>query len=303
MEQQVIETVAESATKLSKLQAAKLLFRKVSPELALGVGIVSIVAGTVVAVKRTPMAKEAVEDMKVNLGSIKDMYEDESIEDYGDKEYKKDLVYFYTRGFLQVLKAYAPAIGLQAGGVMCVLSSHGMMRKRNAAISTAFNALNARFSAYRDTVREDVGEETERKYNETTAEKLAKRAVSKLTPEQQQKLEQKGERYSRYTRWFDSASPNWEKDSEMNLMFLRAQQNYMNDLLKVRGHVFLNDVYDALGLPRSQEGAVVGWVLGPNNENCVDFGLYDIQNKDAVNTYEKDFLLDFNVDGVVYNQI
>lgn len=44
------------------------------------------------------------------------------------------------------------------------------------------------------------------------------------------------------------------------MMFLRRQQDYANEMLKARGHLFLNEVYDLLDIPRSKAGQVVGWV-------------------------------------------
>ena len=88
-------------------------------------------------------------------------------------------------------------------------------------------------------------------------------------------------------------------------MYLKAQQNSFNDLLRARGHVFLNEVYDGLGLERSQAGAVVGWVLG-DGDNYVDFGIFDGDKpraRDFVNGLEASILLDFNVDGVIYDLI
>lgn len=77
----------------------------------------------------------------------------------------------------------------------------------------------------------------------------------------------------------------------------------MNDLLQVRGHVFLNEAYDALGLERSKEGAVVGWVLDYNGDNFIDFGIYTKENARFVNGDERAVLLDFNVDGVIFDKI
>ena len=92
-------------------------------------------------------------------------------------------------------------------------------------------------------------------------------------------------------------------------MFLRAQQQYANDKLIAQGHLFLNEVYDMLGLPRTKAGAIVGWVYDDNNavgDNFVDFGIYDVHRetaRDFVNGYERSILLDFNVDGVIYDLI
>jgi hypothetical protein len=89
----------------------------------------------------------------------------------------------------------------------------------------------------------------------------------------------------------------------MNRLFVTCQQNYLNHVLQVRGHVFLNEAYDALGLERSTAGAVVGWVMGDNGDNYIDFGIFEAQNARFVNGSERSILLDFNVDGVIYDKI
>ena len=90
-------------------------------------------------------------------------------------------------------------------------------------------------------------------------------------------------------------------------MFLLRQQNYANDLLKSKGHLFLNEVYDMIGIPRTKAGQVVGWIYDEKNpvgDNFVDFGIIDIhkeRNRAFMNGYEKNVLLDFNVDGNILN--
>ena len=109
--------------------------------------------------------------------------------------------------------------------------------------------------------------------------------------------------YSDYARFFDDGCIGWDKDAEYNLMFLKQQQNYANEMLKSKGHLFLNEVYDMLGIPRTKAGQVVGWIYDekkPVGDNFVDFGMYDInrpKNRDFVNGYERTIILDFNVDG------
>ncbi len=89
----------------------------------------------------------------------------------------------------------------------------------------------------------------------------------------------------------------------MNRHFLHLQQNYANDLLRSRGHIFLNEVYDLLGLERSQAGQIVGWVMNGEGDNFVDFGLFECESSRFINHLEQSIVLDFNVDGAVYDKI
>ena len=113
---------------------------------------------------------------------------------------------------------------------------------------------------------------------------------------------------SMYARFFDEFNKNFNKnDRQLNRLFLSTQQNYLNDVLKVRGHVFLNEVYDALGMERTSAGAVVGWAITKDGtDNFIDFGVFnsnDLQKRMFVNGDERAVLLDFNVNGVIYDLI
>lgn len=137
-------------------------------------------------------------------------------------------------------------------------------------------------------------------------EELKKYFNLKLEEEYLDNRIDKTENFSQYARVFDGTCVGWTKDPEYNMHFLKFQQNYCNDRLKAKGHLFLNEVYDILGFPRTKEGAVVGWVYDeekPIGDNFVDFGLFDESNNDFINGYKNTAILDFNVDGDILNYI
>lgn len=43
-------------------------------------------------------------------------------------------------------------------------------------------------------------------------------------------------------------SPYATTDAEHNHMFIRLQENYFNDVLKVRGYIYANTIYEMLGI-------------------------------------------------------
>lgn len=110
-------------------------------------------------------------------------------------------------------------------------------------------------------------------------------------------VEKRDDNYlSKYARYFTPDCPNWTGNRDYDMMYLKIQQTYANDLLKSRGRIFLNEVCDMLGLPRTKDGCVVGWVLG----SYVDFGLDNERNKDPE---QRCPILDFNVDGCILDKI
>ena len=286
--------------------------QKHSPEILAGVGVVGTVASAVMACKATLKLNDILDDCKETRDKIKAVEADPKYQnEYTPEDAKKDLTVNYTQTAVKIAKLYAPAVILGSASLGCLLASNDILRKRNAALSAAYMTVDKSFKEYRSRVAERFGEEVEKeiRYNIKAQEIetiVANEDGSETVVMEEAKVMDPN-LYSDYARFFDEANPNWQNDPEYNLMFLKSQQQYANDLLKSRGRLFLNEVYDMLGIDRSKAGQVVGWTYNPKNptgDNFVDFGIYDMSKERVrafVNGYETNILLDFNVDGNVWD--
>lgn len=279
-----------------------LLTKKFSPQILTGVGIAGVATTAVLASKATLKLEPILDDISIGVQAAKELKHTKTAEEYSSSQYKKDVTHTYVRGALDICKLYGPAATTMTLSILCLVSAQGIMHKRNAAIAAAYKSAEQTFAEYRKRVVEELGEDKDRDFRagirdvEETDEDGKTKIVTRVD----------GSRASRYAKFFDEYNKNWEKKAEYNMLFLKNVQNHMNDLLHVRGHVLLNDVYDRLGFDRTPEGAVVGWVMGGDGDNYIDFNIYDFQNSAArmfVNGQEPSILLDFNVDGLVYEQI
>lgn len=94
---------------------------------------------------------------------------------------------------------------------------------------------------------------------------------------------------------FDSQSQYWSKDRAFNEIFLVSQHIHATDLLRSRGHLFLNEVHDMLGLPRTSEGQLVGWLHSDEETMPIWW---------EVKTVREDWvILKFETHGVIYDKI
>lgn len=291
-------------TAIGVASKAKFGIQKYSPEILLGTGIVGIVSGTVLACKATLKADKVLDEYHDKLNTVEDAHSLE-MPDYTEADYKKDLIIVKTQTAMEFVKLYGPAVGCIIGGITCVCSSYGIMRKRNLALVAAYSAVQEAFNDYRKRVIEEFGEEKDQMLRcGTHNEKITVDENGKKKKEDVKTLDGAW-RPSGYAKIFDETNSYYVKNAEKNLMFLTMQQSYANDLLNIRGHVFLNEVYDMLGFPRTQAGSIVGWKKG-HGDGYIDFGIFDVRNpkaSDFVNGYERAVILDFNVDGVIWNLI
>lgn len=273
-----------------------LITKKHSPIVLTAVGVVGVVATVIMSSKATLKLDPIVEDAKDHLALSHERRESGI---FSEKDYAKDVAFIYGRASVDVIKLYGPSVTVGVASLVCLISAQGIMQKRNAALTTAYAAVEQGFAEYRKRVADKIGVDEEKalRYGlvteERTDEETGEKSIIQMLDSNQ---------LSPYVKFFDPTNQNWSKNPEYNKLFLMQTQNYMNNKLHAQGWLLLNDVYDALAIPRTKAGCVVGWTIGKQGDNFVDFGMYKPTpaHADFVNGQEDSILLDFNVDGVVY---
>lgn len=283
--------------------------KKHSPEILVVAGIAGTVVSTVLACKATTKVAEILDETKGTLDTIHEGMETGAIngQEYTTEDGKKDTVVVYAQTGMKLAKLYGPAIILGTLSITSILASNNILRKRNVALGAAYAAIDKSFKEYRGRVIERFGEQvdTELKYGikakkfeeievdpETGKEKKVKKTVMVADPNLQ----------SDYAVYFDSKSRNYETNPDYNRMFLKAQQAFANDKLQTRGHLFLNEVLDDLDLPRTPAGQIVGWTKdGP--DGYVNFRIVEVERETEDGRHEPALLLDFNVEGNIWEKM
>ena len=292
-----------------------LKLKKHSPEILVVAGIVGTVTSAVMACKATTKAGDIVEKMKKDLDDIHKASELEDV-DYTEEDIKKDTTIVYAQTGIKFAKLYGPSVILGTASIVSILAGHNITRKRNAALTAAYAGVNKCFNEYRDRVVERFGEDLDRelRYN-IKAKEFEEKIVDENTGEEKTvtntvEVASSTAGFGPYTKCFDETCLEWRRDAEYNLMYLRQQENYANERLKRQGSLVLNDIFESLGIPKTKEGNIIGWVYDEKNperngvklHNHIDFGIFDINkeaNRNFVNGYERSIWLDFNADGNV----
>lgn len=303
------------------INQAGLKIKKYSPEILMVAGIVGTVTAAVTACKATLKVKDVMSEKEELQNDIHKYLENPDV-DYTEEDSKEDLTKVYAQTGVKLIKLYAPSVVLGGVSIASIVMGQKILKKRNIALAAAYTAIDKGFKKYRANVVERFGERVDKelRYNikakEVEKKITDKNGKEKTVKEIQYDIEGNPlENISEFARFFDEAtSTEHHKDAEYNLMFLRRQQDYANEVLKAKGHLFLNDVYEMLGIPKTKAGQIVGWIYdekNPNGDNFVDFGIYRLSGNEVyderkrafVNGYERNILLDFNVDGPIYELI
>ena len=302
--------------------------QKHSPEILITAGVVGVVTAAVGACRATTKIDAILDEPRktiekihecVNDPEVAKQYKDKTGEEYTAEIAKKDLAITYGHAAWGMIKLYAPWVVLGATSIGCIVASNNILRKRNVALAAAYATVDKSFKAYRGRVVERFGEEVDyqlrhnvkvKEIEETVTDengnvKTITRTVNAIDPEDVSEYARFFEEYTRDDEGNVIKNPYWESSGEYRIMFLKSVERYMNDRLRVTKRVFLNEVYEALGLPKSKEGQIVGWVYDPDNavgDNYIDFGLYKSEQNYSDFLYgEKEaILLDFNVDGNIW---
>lgn len=314
--------------------------KKNSPTILVVTGIAVGIAGTVTACRATTKLNDILEETKANVDLIHKSADDESLsEEYTENDVKKDLVITYAQTGVKVAKLYAPAVAMGVVSVGCILKSHDILSKRNIALAAAYATVDKSFKEYRTRVVDRFGERVDKelkygikakKITETTVdEETGKEKKVKKTIDTVERFDSMPSEYARYFEQFTRTSdiydskgnlikkgekiknPAWVPSGELNLEFLLIQQSNAQEKLEAQGYLTLNDVYDALCLPRSKAGTTMGWLYDKNDpvlsKTYVDFGIHDYPDNFSDFVYDAEgneaILLDFHVMHNVYETL
>ena len=292
--------------------------KKHSPEILVVTGVVGTIVGAVMACKATTKVSAIVEKSKEDIDTIHECAENpEFAEEYTPEDAKKDLTIVYAKTAFEVGKLYAPAVIVGAASVTSILVGHNILHKRNLALAAAYTAVDKSFKQYRGRLIDRFGKQLDRelKYDikakeieEVVVDEKGKEKTVKKTVEVGDPVAA----CSSYTFCFDEKCSGFDdQDHERNKFFLKAQQDWANELLKTKKHLFLNEVLDMLGIPRCRAGQTVGWTYcddgeNPYGDNYIDFGAFDLEREDSrdfVNGRRPYIWLDFNVDGNILHAL
>lgn len=293
---------AKAVTKLSKIRA-----EVNKPELLIGVGAAAILIGVYEACKSTLDLEEEVNNLTENVNAIKDAWVEDDA--YPDKEYRKDLAFAYSRGMMRIGGLYLKPAGYIFFGYACIFKANNIMRARNVALAAAYNTLSDKYEEYRNRVREEYGEEADEHFYYGTEKSTADLEVVDCKTGRKKKVKDAkvlsvDKFTSIYARAFDTetsylASPSWE----YNKTWLEMKEAEANNILTLRGYLFLDEVYRMLGYEDTMAAHQVGWMKNGSGDGYVSFNISTYWAPNATTTADKVIITDFNVDGEILTKL
>lgn len=286
--------------------------KKHSPEILIVSGILTAAASIFLACRATTKldsiikpAKKKIEDVHAHMDNANEIQNHE----YSIEQGRKELTVTYAKTGGKLLLLYSPAAIAFGLSVACIIGSHNIMRGRNLALAAACTTLESGYKAYRDRVKEKLGEEAEAVLFQGT-KKVDEKKGDEESPENKTALKTAPNGFS---VMYAENQRGWDRDAHLNLAYLLAQQSYLNEVLKAKGYLFLSEVYETLGFgvdylgeARIRASHVLGWIYDPSDktrDSYISFGLTDGHSMVKPNVYnqvkanEPNFFLEFNYDG------
>ena len=261
--------------------------KKQSPHIFFAGGVVGVVGSTFLACRATLKLEPTLDIIDHDIQETKRLSENDS----------KALMLAYSRAGVHLSKLYWPSLALGALSIGALTGSHIQLTRRNTALTAAYAGLSQFFDQYRERVQEVVGEEKERDIyldaKEVTIEEDGKKKKVSMIGG----LPPNSFYFNKHT------TQQWEPDPQYNRYFLQIQQNYWNERLNAKGHVFLMEILDTLGLERTKDSSIIGWVIN-DGAGCIDFGVTEQTDTTRfANNVDWGVILTFNVDGIMYDKI
>lgn len=294
----------------------KLWFKNASPTIMVIGGCAAIVGGVIFACNATLKADSILDEIEEDVDKVNHVRDITDEETYANQDYQKDLTIAYAKGGAKLAKLYLPAAICVIGGIALILGGHKILLNRHLALAAAYETMNVGYNNYRKRVREDLGEDADRKYayglheevvgEESFVDDNGKKHKKKIKAQIPSTLS------SPYAFYWDDTCNGWEPNPYYNETFLIGKQREWNRTLarrwQLNGFVTLAEVKCDLGVLVRPEDITIGWIYDPsykpeehNGKDQIDFGIFSPKNSDAINGSEPVYILEPNVQGNIYD--
>ena len=317
----IIKGLVSSAKSCAK--TGVLLAKAHAPEILVCAGIGGFGVTIYQACRATNEAHDLIVKKEDILEDIEERLDDPD-SDYTQMDYERDIKYINGKTRNGLIKAYAPVVTMGLASAGLVLGGFGILNGRYIGAAAAYKTLEAGFGRYRGNVIDEFGEEVDwRMLNNVKKEDLD--AALKERDENREiaytnktKHFLKGKTMRNYPGVcdyrFDSSSLRWRRfwNGEMMLQYLQQGEDQLNDKLKLRGYLTVNDVLEFFGMPLIKgEGMIIGWVYSPGRfpMSFVDIGIKNMPESEVrriLATTRNDDLyvnLHLNPMGIIYDII
>lgn len=296
--------VPKRLTRFSGKSTAKL--SKHAPTILVVGGTIGLVTTVFVAARAVRKAEPVIAQHKAERADIGPVPKKGAVAPDDRKAVQVQIIETYYNTGLSLARVYGPAITIGVLSTASILYGHKLIHGRHLATIAAYSGLSEQFAAYRGRVRQTLGENAEKDIFDGAhgqyVEDPNHKGEFKLQP-----AWSIGDPDSSLRPWFNEKNEYFSLEPGVNKMWLTGVQTHMNNMFQARGHLMLNEVKDALNLPRTADGQVLGWVLGAGTgDNFIDFGFLASDDPHTVAFRDGEVAtvqFNFNVDGIVHDLI
>lgn len=224
-----------------------LFLKKHSSTILSSVGIVGVVATAVTTGKAVTKAEKILERLK---------------EDKGEELTTSETL-------RAVAPTYVAPVLIGASTIACILGANVLNKRAQASLMSAYALVNTSYKEYKDKLKELYGQEAHKNIVESLMVEKAKDVQINAeclmnNCNLELDCEDKNEKHLFYDEW---SGRYFESTIEKVL----SAEYHINRNFVLRGHAFLGEFYEFLGLEETEFGNVAGWAVCDDEIYWIDF--------------------------------
>lgn len=248
-----------------------------SPEIFLGVGIICVVGGTLLACRNTLKIKTVLDDHNEMIEKINKF---RGTPKYSEEDARQDTAVLYRNTIGDMAKAYAPVVALEVIGLGCILYSHKVLSDRYFGALSTINAMQLGLNAYRNRIKDKLGEQEEFDLFHNIKKELVEEEYIDEKGKKKTRMVEKpitsGEAATRFSYMFDRNSWGF-KDMYSNKRFFNFTEKSFNEQLYSRGkdtgfsNMTAKEITDYFGWTEREKDQLAlltnGWIFRADEYN------------------------------------